>query len=156
MPSEGTSRSQIIPRGFAPGEATLDNDTSAERFGGSPIALDQHTASSSRSGQDPFATGPSTPRTPYDYDTAEFGAGNSRRMSSQINSAPHGPSSWSEGNRRPGLGTYAPGRTSSLKRKPVPSLGPELRTEFGQQTSGTEVRRQSYQIFPDPPLNQGD
>ena len=66
---------------------------------------------------------------------------------------------------QPRLGALAGGivRSPSSKRKPVPSLGPELRGQLAQgvtaQGSGSEgkakeVSPQSYHLVPDPPTNE--
>ncbi|WWC67981.1 uncharacterized protein I206_101900 [Kwoniella pini CBS 10737] len=61
------------------------------------------------------------------------------------------------------------GRSTSSRRKPVPSLGPELRTELARQNSLKDLkgnktnendnveesgRRRSYKLMPDPPIIQ--
>jgi hypothetical protein len=62
-----------------------------------------------------------------------------------------------------GEGPKPVGRSTSTKRKPVPSLGPELRNQLererkmsagGYTGGGVEPRRQSYSLVPDLPLQQ--
>ncbi|KAK6903681.1 hypothetical protein I203_107186 [Kwoniella mangroviensis CBS 8507] len=80
------------------------------------------------------------------------------------------PSSGSGNNTTPPSGGGL-SRSTSSRRKPVPSLGPELRTELARQGSlkdlkntkekninesgnGENGRRRSYKLMPDPPIIQ--
>lgn len=58
-----------------------------------------------------------------------------------------------------GGGVKQVGRSTSVKRKPVPSLGPELRGQLererkmsaGKHMGGGEANRKSYSLVPDLP-----
>ena len=134
-------------------EERSNRNASDESLGVSPVFSDQqNTASSSLSGHNPFATGPNTPRTAHEYDTADFSASDPRSVSSGA-----GPSSYNAvatGIGRSGSNKTSLSRTTSLKRKPVPSMGPQLRNEMEQQMSEPETRK-SFQLIPDLPVERG-
>ena len=115
--------------------------------------------SSIESGRNPFATASNSPRIPIETGMVDSSpAGNSPGRSRQA--AP--PSSFLPG-MAPKSRTQSEsskktlGRTGSAKRKPVPSLGPELRSEMEQPSRalGTEERNKRYYIVPDAPLDRG-
>ncbi|RSH92218.1 hypothetical protein EHS25_008633 [Saitozyma podzolica] len=93
----------------------------------------------------------------------------SRSVGNSKTSSPAGTPQLEQGERRPSGASLAGGgvarsNSQNTRRKPVPSLGPELRGEMERQRSlkgrdrkGGEVeqlRRQSYQLMPDPPAQQ--
>ncbi|GFZ47774.1 hypothetical protein JCM24511_05521 [Saitozyma sp. JCM 24511] len=94
----------------------------------------------------------------------------SRSVGNSKTSSPSGTPQLEQGERRPSGaslvgGGVARSNSQNTRRKPVPSLGPELRGEMERQKSlkgrdrnrGGEVeqlRRQSYQLMPDPPAQQ--
>ena len=154
MPSGGTgldsgaqSPSALVPLQEAKEEVGENGMTNTRQLG-------QQTASTSRSaGQDPFATAPNTPGVQDPYEATDFGPGVPGAMV-----PPVVPTSSRDRRDTPSVtGRPAPlsstlGRSSSKKRKPVPSLGPELQSEMLRKNSESEDRRASYQITPDPPV----
>ncbi|ORY30385.1 hypothetical protein BCR39DRAFT_529569 [Naematelia encephala] len=115
--------------------------------------------SGSRQTSNPFASVPPTPRT---GSIDEFGIPRQESFLEQQQQQQRRQPSIS--NSPGSIATPVMGRQGSMKRKPVPSLGPELRRQLngegdatpplGQKQAGGEdtERRMSYQLVPDPPL----
>ena len=131
-------------------EEKFNRNGSVDTLEESPVSSDQqNTARSSLSGQNPFGTSLNTPRTLHEYDTADLSPSDARSASNFA-----GPSSYNAvrtGIDRFGSNKASLSRTTSLKRKPVPSMGPQLRNEIEQQRSEPETRK-SFQLVPDLPV----
>ncbi|WWD21538.1 hypothetical protein CI109_106024 [Kwoniella shandongensis] len=164
-----------------------------------PVVMDGDNGRGKRHVSDPFRT-PTIPDMPRQPDNAVLPDDNDNAYdvndftpvpTSYSNSRPHsyvdttatrrnsGPLSRTSPPRSgettpPTVPTPALGRSSSTRRKPVPSLGPELRSEMARQASQNELksgtgistspnllsggtegeRRKSYKLVPDPPMIQ--
>ncbi len=166
MPSGGTSlEGEGIAGAAALGvmhgdEERADDSGPRSSNEASPVVFAQQTASTARTGQNPFATAPNTPGTHHDGDT-DFNPGDPRQASASTavtadivpQLVPRSRSDGSYSRGQSDQNSTGLTRSTSKKRKPVPSLGPELRDEMERKMSGTEELRKSYQIVPDPPAS---
>lgn len=162
MPSGTTSLDGAGPTPIAmsttPRDEEKDDNASIASFGASPrLFAQQSSSSSSRPVHDPFATAPKTPRANFEADMSDFNPNDNRRFSTATapGSFPPVMTARSRSESGPSNGRSGGlGRVTSSKRKPVPSLGAELRSELQRKPSDSEAARQSFQLVPDPPRSQ--
>ncbi|KAK8847448.1 hypothetical protein IAR55_005306 [Kwoniella newhampshirensis] len=125
--------------------------------------------------EDAVAATGSRPKSYTDFASRSMPSSSSVSRSRSQPGVPTNPTPPRSGESTPPLGgpTQVLGRSSSTRRKPVPSLGPELRSEMARQASQNELRggapiaggggsrgidagerRMSYKLVPDPPAIQ--
>lgn len=166
--------SRHFPLQSVGGSADSHEKDEAALYGSDPSTpnhLAQHSPTQSR--RDPFSTVPNTPQGQADptFALEEFGGEatamggaateprDMRRQSQPPLSPTESTPPRSRSNSQPSAGPsgkVAVTRNVSARRKPVPSLGPELKSQLAQQheeESGNkkEHLRSSFQLMPDPP-----
>jgi hypothetical protein len=104
--------------------------------------------------------GPPTSHTLIEKKSTQGFIGKGSNESSAIHSRSSSIGGGESGAQVGGGGVKQVGRSTSVKRKPVPSLGPELRGQLererkmsaGKHMGGGEANRKSYSLVPDLPV----